>query len=51
MTSELNKILYATDFIQEKSKELGYDNSGTLSQLLDELDTLALNTLEEDDDE
>ena len=47
---DLNKILVATDFIQETAEELGYDNSGTLAQLLDEVDTLAMNTLEEEDD-
>ena len=45
----LNKILIATDFIQESAEELGYEHSGTLGQLLDEVDTLAMNTLEEDE--
>ncbi len=47
---DLNKILVATDFIQETAEELGYDNSGTLAQLLDEVDTLAMSILEEEDD-
>ena len=50
MKLDLDKILNATDFIQEAAEELGYDNLGSLAQLLDEVDTLALNTLDEEDD-
>ena len=50
MKLDLNKILVATDFIQEVAEELGYDNSGTLAQLLDEVDTLAMARLEDDDE-
>ena len=48
MELDLNKILIATDFIQESAEELGYEHSGTLGQLLDELSTLAVNILEEE---
>ena len=50
MKLDLNKILTATDFIQESAEELGYDNTGTLAQLLDEIDALAMSTLDEDDE-
>ena len=46
---DLNKILIATDFIQESAKELGYECLDTLGQLLDEVDSLAMNTLEEEE--
>ena len=49
MKLDLDKILNATDFIQEIAEEVGYDNTDTLAQLLDEVDTLALNTLDEED--
>jgi len=48
MKLDLNKILVATDFIKEVAEELGYDHSDTLAQLLDEIDTEAMNTLEEE---
>ena len=50
MKLDLNKILVTTDYIQEAAEELGYDNTGTLAQLLDEIDALAMNTLEEEDE-
>tara|TARA_R100000458_G_scaffold3682_1_gene2997 strand:+ start:423 stop:575 length:153 start_codon:yes stop_codon:yes gene_type:complete len=50
MKLDLNKILVTTDYLQEVAEELGYENSGTLAQLLDEIDTLAMNTLEEEDE-
>ena len=48
MKLDLDKILNATDFIQDVAQELGYEYTDTLRQLLDELDTEAMNTLEED---
>ena len=45
----LNEILAATDFIKEVADELGYHNLSHLETLLDELDTEAVNTLEEED--
>ena len=51
MKLDLNKILIATDFIQESAEELEYEHSGTLGQLLDEVDALAMATLEEVEDE
>ena len=48
MKLDLDKILNATDYIQDVAQELGYENADALRQLLDELDTKALNTLEED---
>ena len=49
-TMDLNKILNATDFIQESAEELGYENTGTLAQLLDEIDALAMQKLEDEDE-
>ena len=51
MTMDLNKILNATDFIQESAEELGYENTGTLAQLLDEIDALAMQKLEDEEEE
>ena len=48
MKLDLDKILNATDYIQDVAQELGYENAANLRQLLDELDTKAINTLEED---
>ena len=50
MTMDLNKILNATDFIQESAEELGYENTGTLAQLLDEIVALAMQKLEDEDE-
>ena len=50
MTMDLNKILNATDFIVESAEELGYENTGTLAQLLDEIDALAMQKLEDEDE-
>lgn len=50
MKLDLNKILIATDFIQESAEELGYEYLDTLGQLLDEVDSLAMNTLEEEEE-
>ena len=49
MKLDLNKILVATDYIKGVAEELGYPHSDTLAQLLDEVDTEAVNTLDEDD--
>jgi len=49
MELDLNKILIATTFIQESAEELGYEYLDTLGQLLDEVDSLAMNTLEEEE--
>ena len=49
MTLDLNKILIATDFVQESAEALGYEMLDTLGQLLDEVDALAMNTLEEEE--
>ena len=46
---DLNKILIATDFVQESAEALGYEMLDTLGQLLDEVDSLAMNTLEEEE--
>ena len=46
---DLNKILIATDFVQESAEALGYEMLDTLGQLLDEVDALAMNTLEEEE--
>ena len=48
MKLDLDKILNATDYIQDVAQELGYEYTDNLRQLLDELDTKAMNTLEED---
>ena len=48
MELDLNKILVTTDYIKEVAEKLGYDHSDTLAQLLDEIDTEAMNTLEEE---
>ena len=47
----LDKILKATSFINSVAQELGYEHSDTLEQLLDELDTEAINQLDDDDSE
>ena len=49
MKLDLNKILVTTDYIKEVADELGYEMSYNLKELLDELSTLAVNTLEGDD--
>ena len=49
MKLDLDKILNATDYIQDVAQELGYEYADTLRQLLNELDTEAFNTLEEED--
>ena len=48
MKLDLNKILVATVFVREVAEELKYEHSDTLDQLLDEVDTLVLNTLEDE---
>ena len=52
MKLDLNKILVATVFVREIAEKLEYDHSDTLDQLLDEVDTLAVNSLDyvEDDE-
>ena len=47
---DLYKLLYATDFIQESAEELGLKDSGTLAHLLDELDALAMQKLEDEEE-
>ncbi len=42
-----NKILHATDIVAEASEELGYEHDGMLCQLLDELDSLVMEKLDE----
>ena len=54
MKLDLNKILVATDYIKEVAEELDkirsdYEMSDNLKELLDQLSTLAVNTLEEED--
>ena len=44
---DLTKIMNATTFIMEVAEELDYEYQDMLKQCLDELDTLALNELEE----
>ena len=44
-----NFIRMATDFIQETAEELGYENSGKLAQLLDEVDSLAMQKLDDEE--
>jgi len=44
-----NKILHATDIVAEASEELGYENDGVLCQLLDELDSLVMEKLDEEE--
>ena len=46
---DLNKILIATDFIHESAEELGYEMLDTLGQLLYEVDSLAMEKLEEEE--
>ena len=46
---DLNKILIATDFVQESAEALGYEMLDTLGQLLDEVDSLAMEKLEEEE--
>ena len=45
---DLNEILASTDFIKEVAELLDYEMSENLKELLDELGTLAVNTLDED---
>jgi len=42
-----DKILHATDIVAEASEELGYEHDGMLCQLLDELDSLVMEKLDE----
>jgi len=49
MKLDINKILVCTSYIKAVAEELNYPHSDALSQLLDEVDTEAVNTLEEDD--
>lgn len=51
MKLDLNKIVVTTDYIKEVADELGYEMSDNLKELLDELSTLAVNTLDGDDHE
>ena len=49
MKLDINKILVCTSYIKTVAEELNYPHSDSLSQLLDEVDTEAVNTLEEED--
>ena len=49
MKLDLNLILVCTNYIKDVAEELNYPHSEALSQLLDEVDTEAFNTLEEED--
>jgi len=49
MKLDLNKILIDTDFIKEVADQLDYEMSDNLKELLDELSTLAVNTLDKDE--
>ena len=49
MILDLNKILVATDFIKEVAEKLEYPHSDTLAHMLDEVDTEAMNTLDENE--
>ena len=42
-----DKILRATDIVAEASEELGFEYDGMLCQLLDELDSLVMEKLDE----
>ena len=50
MELDLTKILVCTSYIKDVAEELNYPHSDALSQLLDEVDTEAVNTLEEEDE-
>ena len=45
----LDKIVITTDYLKEVADELNYEMSDNLKEMLDELSTLAVNTLDEDD--
>lgn len=49
MKLDLNKILIDTDFIKKVADQLDYEMSDNLKELLDELSTLAVNTLDKDE--
>ena len=49
MKIDLHKILVCTSYIKNVAEELKYDHLSNLEQLLDEVDTLAVNTLEEEE--
>tara|TARA_R100001463_G_scaffold133341_1_gene194665 strand:- start:174 stop:329 length:156 start_codon:yes stop_codon:yes gene_type:complete len=51
MKLDLNIQLVASDYIKRTAKELDYDQQDALAQLLDEVDTLAMNELEEEENE
>ena len=42
-----DKILRATDIVAEASEELGFEHDGMLCQLLDELDSVVMEKLDE----
>ena len=48
MKIDLHKILVSTSYVKAVAEELEYDHLGNLEQLLDEVDTLAVNTLEDE---
>lgn len=50
MKLDLNRILNATSFIYESAEELGLKDTGTLANLLDELDALAMQELEDEEE-
>ena len=47
MKIDLHKILVSTSYVKYVAEELEYPHLDTLAQLLDEVDTEAVNTLEE----
>ena len=46
---DLGKMLLTTDCLKEVADELGYEMADNLKDMLDELTTLAVNKLDEDD--
>ena len=46
---DLGKLLLTTDCLKEVADELGYEMADNLKEMLDELSTLAVNKLDEDD--
>ena len=51
MKLDLNRILNATSFIYDSAEELGLKDTGELAHLLDELDALAMQKLEDEEEE
>ena len=51
MKLDLNRILNATSFVYESAEELGLKDTGELAHLLDELDALAMQKLEDEEED